>query len=397
LDESGSPDVRAQPPCLLRYSPSLFAQEAPEVFDYDPTTNCLSLKPGQPPPWLRQNVGQGDPNVWLYCEDCFTQHVGPGDRRRSAGGVPFRDKASQCMLRPTWRSQQRREEATEASAAQATEEAAAEAAVEFGLDYGQEEDQEEGGDAAAEVFGEFGANRDGAAKEPESDPEGEPEGAPDSLRREPQGAKAKKAGDGVDDHSSEEDGSADDDALPGTAASEAGLPVLLHEPRPSIEQYRERWARSLAQHSKPVEGGFSNDNLVPLAIHVLWQDCPYVAFSELKSEEAQARLSVCKPISGLQESCRVGGVERYAHNAGDVSRGHRYKSVQCLGVPPTLIRTRARVRRFTRLRRKSTQSHRSDSELQSQIARLISRRAHPGNSPVLWDSFSTGRAANSSG
>ena len=67
--------------------------EAPEVFDYDPTTNRLSLKPGQPPPWLRQNVGQGDPNVWLYCEDCFTQHVGPGDRRRSAGGVPFRDKA----------------------------------------------------------------------------------------------------------------------------------------------------------------------------------------------------------------------------------------------------------------------------------------------------------------
>ena len=115
------------------------------------------------------------------------------------------------------------------------------------------------------------------------------------------------------------------------------MPVLLHESRPSIEQYRERWARSLAQHSKPVEGGFSNDNLVPLAIHVLWQDCPYVAFSELKSEEAQARLSVCKPISGLQESCRVGGVERYAHNAGDVSRGHRYKSVQCLCVPPPIL------------------------------------------------------------
>ena len=153
------------------------------------------------------------------------------------------------------------------------------------------------------------------------------------MSREPRGAKAKKAGVGVDEHASEEEGSADDDALPGTAASEAGLPVLLHEPRPSLEQYREKWAWSLALHSKPVEGGFSNDNLVPLAIHVLWQDCPYVAFSELKSEEAQARLSVCKPISGLQESCRVGGVERYAHNAGDVSRGHRYKSVQCVGVP----------------------------------------------------------------
>ena len=183
------------------------------------------------------------------------------------------------------------------------------------------------------------ANRDGAAKEPESEPEGEPEGEPDSLRREPQGAKAKKAGDGVDEHASEEEGSADDDALLGTAASEAGLPVLLHESRPSIEQYRERWARSLAQHSKPVEGDFSSGNLVPLPIHVLWADCPYVAFSELKSEEAQARLSVCKPISGLQESCRVGGVERYAHNAGDVSRGHRYKSVRCLCVSPRFSHT----------------------------------------------------------
>ena len=40
-------------------------------------------------------------------------------------------------------------------------------------------------------------------------------------------------------------------------------------------------------------------------------------FAELKSEEAQARLSVCKPISGLQETTRVGGVERYAHQAGE--------------------------------------------------------------------------------
>ena len=47
-------------------------------------------------------------------------------------------------------------------------------------------------------------------------------------------------------------------------------------------------------------------------IEVLWQDCPHVAFADLKSEEAQARLSVCQPISGLQEVTRVGGVERHA-------------------------------------------------------------------------------------
>ena len=53
---------------------------------------------------------------------------------------------------------------------------------------------------------------------------------------------------------------------------------------------------------------------------MLWQDCPYVAFLDLKSEEAQARLSVCQPISGLQEVTRVGGVERYAHQSGEAHR-----------------------------------------------------------------------------
>ena len=71
LDESGSPDLHGQPPCLLRYSPSLFAKEAPAVFEHDEATNRLTIKPGQTPPWLRQSEGlpPGDPNVWLYCED----------------------------------------------------------------------------------------------------------------------------------------------------------------------------------------------------------------------------------------------------------------------------------------------------------------------------------------
>ena len=71
LDGSGSPDLQAQPPCLLRYSPSLFAKEAPAVFQYDEATNRLSIKPGQTPPWLRQSEGlaPGDSKIWLYCED----------------------------------------------------------------------------------------------------------------------------------------------------------------------------------------------------------------------------------------------------------------------------------------------------------------------------------------
>ena len=52
-------------------------------------------------------------------------------------------------------------------------------------------------------------------------------------------------------------------------------------------------------------------------IDVLWQDAPHVAFADLKSEEAQARLSVCQPISGLQEVTRINGIERYAHQSGE--------------------------------------------------------------------------------
>ena len=57
-----------------------------------------------------------------------------------------------------------------------------------------------------------------------------------------------------------------------------------------------------------VGGELSNNNLVPTTIDALWQDCPYVPFAELKSEEAQARLSVCKPIIGLRDdACLWGG------------------------------------------------------------------------------------------
>ena len=306
LDQSGAPDLRAQPPCLLRYSPSLFAKEAPAAFEHDPATNCLTLKPGQAPPWLRQSekAPPGDPNIWLYCEDCYTQFIGPADRRKSARGVPFRDKASQCVMKPTWRSQQRREQA-------GVEAPAGVAAAELDFECGREEEQEERSDVADGDLGNVGADDAGAIGEPESEPEAEP---PD--------AKA-KPGVGAEDNASEA-GSADDGAGP----AEAALPVLLpQEVRPSLEQYRDKWARLLAQHSKRVEGEFSVWNLVPTPIYELWQDCPHVPFEELRSEESQARLSVCKPISGLQETTRVGGVERYAHNSGEASR-RRYKSAQ---------------------------------------------------------------------
>ena len=232
-------------------------------------------------------------------QDCFTQHLGPSDRRKSTRGVPFRDKASQCMLKPTWRSQQRSEGQAEAEAAAAV---AAEEPDDF--DTGQAEAYEaQGSDVADEDIDKARADDDDAVAEPESEPGSE----------ELQEANRKE---GADDQCSDED-LAEDGALP---AEEDALPVLPQVSRPSLEEYKEKWALLLAQHSKPVEGKYSIGNLVPTPIHQLWQDCPYVPFDELKSEEAQSRLSVCQPISGLTETTRAGGVEQYAHNCGEAFR-----------------------------------------------------------------------------
>ena len=261
VDVRGRPRTSAQPPCLLRYSPSLFAQEAPATFAYDPATNRLTLRPGQSAPWLREHVPHGDPNVWLYCEECHKQWIGPVDRRKSPNGVPFRDKASQCMMRPTWRSAQRLEQT-------ASEEAASAApVVDFGVNE-QREEEHEGldGDAVDDIPCDA-AEEVGVVPQPESEPESEP-----------------VAQDGV----AEPDVVVEaDDVDGGTAENDAGLPMqaprdvvpaLIPEVRPTLEQYQDKWAKLLAQHSKPVEGPFSNENLVPMPIDALWQACCIFVF-----------------------------------------------------------------------------------------------------------------------
>ena len=101
-----SPCTNAQPPFLLRYSPQLFAKEGQEMFYHDPETNCLSLKPSVlVEPWIRQahaTILTDDPNVWLYCPDCREKWFRrSGERGQSH--IPFRDKASQHWLKPTYR------------------------------------------------------------------------------------------------------------------------------------------------------------------------------------------------------------------------------------------------------------------------------------------------------
>ena len=104
-----------------------------------------------------------------------------------------------------------------------------------------------------------------------------------------------------------------------TDESVEGDDTLPAEIYPTLEQYKALWARRLAEHSKVVPGEFSRDNLVPEPVHQLWQDCPYVPFDKLKSDDAMARLSRCRPISGFTPAHVEDGVIRYAHNTGETN------------------------------------------------------------------------------
>jgi len=89
-------------------------------------------------------------------------------------------------------------------------------------------------------------------------------------------------------------------------------------PRPSLAEYEAKWAHDEERHARPVPEPFSRANLVPSPVPLLWQDCPFVPFGELKSVEGQARLAVVRPVSGLEQASVADGVPRYAHNTGDV-------------------------------------------------------------------------------
>ena len=99
-----------------------------------------------------------------------------------------------------------------------------------------------------------------------------------------------------------EDEEAEDDAVE--------LPEFEPIQRPSLEEYQAKWAEKLTQHSKRNHGVFSVENLCPCPIPQSWQNPPHIAFHELKSPQAQGRLALCRPISGMQESSIVDGLEK---------------------------------------------------------------------------------------
>ena len=126
VDDEGVPATSAQPPCLLRYSPQLFAHELPEMFAHDGLTNGLSLKPGKTAPWLRPTHGRfteaSKDCTWLYCVDCH-QYLFNGDAckqkwREPRPGkprahIPFRDRASTPKLKPSFKAERTKQRTDE--------------------------------------------------------------------------------------------------------------------------------------------------------------------------------------------------------------------------------------------------------------------------------------------
>ena len=237
------------------------------MFSHDPETNRLSLQEGMAEPWIRPThtrIPQNDPNTWLYCTDC-RQRWFPRKGEKPQAHIPFRDKASQNWLKQTYRRGTEKEEV------------------------------------------------DGSEAEPELEP---------SRLPSPAGSEAAD-----EDHEKQEEDNDEEELAEATEEDWAPEVPTDAPSRPTLEEYQRRWDARKAWHARPVEGAFSRDNLVPRPDPQLWQDCPYVPFDELKSPEAQSRLSVCRPHSNLEPASCAKGPPRYAHNTGGV-RFKRWASLQ---------------------------------------------------------------------
>ena len=83
-------------------------------------------------------------------------------------------------------------------------------------------------------------------------------------------------------------------------------------------------------------------------MHGLWNDCQYVPFDKLKTDDAMARLSRCRPSSGFTPAHAEDRIIRDAHNMGETNFRRRAplqlattigfvlrsRSGKCLGLTP---------------------------------------------------------------
>jgi len=73
-----------------------------------------------------------------------------------------------------------------------------------------------------------------------------------------------------------------------------GQVLLPTERRPTLQEYKTKWALLLAEHSRAIESNFSAENLCPKPIHQLWNDCRGLMLKRaLKAQNACCRTRRC--------------------------------------------------------------------------------------------------------
>ena len=193
---------------------------------HDDETNALSLRdPEGGYPWISERAGE-----WLYCEDCYERWLSTSERSRWHF-VPFRDKASQGNLKPSWNQLKRRHEELERDC----------------------QSRETADDVPVD-------SQEGAAAEDASIFDADP-ALPDA--------------DGLGVQALTETPADDQQVILPQADSLNDLEPKVEPPeieveRPSLEEYQAKWDNLLEHHSRSNEGPFSDDNLCPTPVPQLW-------------------------------------------------------------------------------------------------------------------------------
>ena len=225
---------------------------------------------GVAPPWLRHAKNKDTKTApWLYCVDCHERYFLNGQKQK--GHIPYRDKASQPLMKKMHERERVADPEVSSQGTNATQE-------------------EPEGEPAAETLAEQTAPDTNVFPDVEEEND---VGAQDEAE--------------VGSDGSVEQEGAEREAMDVDPVVE--IPDVIY---PTLDEYKEKWAKALAKHSMAVAGDFSLTNLVPDPIPQLWQDCPYVPFDKLVSNDAVARLSRCRPVTGFTPAHIQDGYVRYA-------------------------------------------------------------------------------------
>ena len=159
---------------------------------------------------------------FLHIQDCKDRYFKSGKRER--GHIPFRDKASQSLMKKM---------------------------------------QERQAEGEVEEIGSQGGQSHGTQEEPEQEPD-----LADGTAQ-------------CEEAEVDEDDSADEKQAMDVDQDVDGPPETTY---PTLEAYQAKWDRSLKQHSKSVPGDFSHTNLVPQCVtnHCLNKEYPYTPCVESK-------------------------------------------------------------------------------------------------------------------